>query len=176
MIAIDPRRAGLLGVAKIALAIEEIMKVRVDVRTPGDLSESFRARSHGRSAAYMTTKKELRGPDYSLHILQALIQIETYVAGVDRAVFFGSPLLQDAIIRNVEIIGEAASRHLQLDSEFDRRHPDMALKAAYGMRNSLSHGYFQVDPVLVWGMVQTDIPVLKKQVLDVLETYPQPLS
>jgi uncharacterized protein with HEPN domain len=124
----------------------------------------------------MTTKKELRIPDYLRHILQAITQIETYAAGVDRAAFFASPLLQDAIIRNVEIIGEAANNILQLDSEFDRRHPDMALKAAYGMRNSLSHGYFQVDPVLVWGTVQTDIPVLKKQVLDVQETYPQPLS
>jgi hypothetical protein len=49
-----------------------------------------------------------------------------------------------------------------LDSEFDKKYPDMELQAAYGMRNSLSHGYFLVDPVLVWGTIQTDIPPIKE--------------
>lgn len=119
----------------------------------------------------MTNKKDLRILDYLRHILQAITQIETYSAGVDQTAFFASPLLQDAIIRNVEIIGEAANNILRLDSEFDKKYPDIELKAAYAMRNSLSHGYFLVDPVLVWGTVQTDIPVLKKQVVDVLKNY-----
>jgi uncharacterized protein with HEPN domain len=62
---------------------------------------------------------------------------------------------------------------MRLDSGFDKKYPDLALKAAYGMRNSLSHGYFSVDPVLVWGTVQNDIPLLKKQVVDVLKVYNQ---
>ncbi len=124
----------------------------------------------------MTGKKSLRISDYLRHILQAITQIETYSNGVDQTAFFASPLLQDAVIRNIEIIGEAANKILRLDSEFDKKYPDMELRAAYGMRNSLSHGYFLVDPVLVWGTIQTDIPVLKKQVADVLENYTWPRS
>jgi uncharacterized protein with HEPN domain len=121
----------------------------------------------------MTDRKDLRLPDYLRHILQAITQIETYTAGIDQTAFFASPLLQDAIIRNVEIIREAANNVMRLDSGFDKKYPDLALKADYGMRNSLSHGYFSVDPVLVWGTVQNDIPLLKKQVVDVLKVYNQ---
>ncbi len=120
----------------------------------------------------MTNKKDLRIPDYLRHILQAITQIETYAAGVDQTDFFISPLLQDAIIRNIEIIGEAANNILRLDGEFDKKYPDMELKAAYATRNSLSHGYFLVDPILVWGTIQNDIPILKRQVVDVLKNYP----
>lgn len=122
----------------------------------------------------MTDRKDLRIPDYLRHILQAITQVETYAAGVDQTAFFKSALLQDAVIRNIEIIGEAANSILRLDSEFDKKYPDMELQAAYATRNALSHGYFLVDPVLVWGTVQTDIPVLKKQVVDALKNYTQP--
>jgi uncharacterized protein with HEPN domain len=117
----------------------------------------------------MTDKKSLRIPDYLRHILQAITQIETYAEGVDQAAFLASPLLRDAVIRNIEIIGEAGNKILRLDGEFDKKYPSMELEAAYGMRNSLSHGYFLVDPILVWGTIQTDLPVLKKQVAAVLE-------
>jgi len=119
----------------------------------------------------MTKKKELRIPDYLRHMLHAITQIETYAAGVDQTAFYENALLQDAIIRNLEIIGEAANNILGLDSAFDEKHPDMALKAAYGMRNSLSHGYFTVDPILVWGTIQSDIPALKAQVMNALKDY-----
>jgi uncharacterized protein with HEPN domain len=119
----------------------------------------------------MTTAKQPRIPDYLRHILQAINQIETYTAGRDQEAFFASQMMQDAVIRNVEIIGEAANNILRLDSEFGARHPAMPLKAAYAMRNALSHGYFLVDPVLVWGTVQTDLPDLKRQTIDVLKIY-----
>jgi uncharacterized protein with HEPN domain len=122
----------------------------------------------------MTTAKNLRIPDYLQHILQAITQIETYAAGVERTAFFQNKLLQDGIIRNIEIIGEAANNILRLDSEFDKKYPSMALKAAYAMRNALAHGYFLVDPVLVWGTVQTDIPALKEQAMSALEDYTRP--
>ena len=80
------------------------------------------------------------------------------------------------MIRNIEVIGEAASNIMRLDSAFDKKYPGLELKAAYATRNSLSHGYFLVDPILVWGTIQNDIPVLKKQVVDVLKNYTQPQS
>jgi uncharacterized protein with HEPN domain len=122
----------------------------------------------------MTAAKEQRLPDYLRHILQAITQIETYTAGVDQQAFFASQIVQDAVIRNVEIIGEAANNILKLDSEFGKRHPEMPLRAAYAMRNALSHGYFLVDPVLVWGTVQSDLPVLKTQIVDAMRLYTKP--
>jgi uncharacterized protein with HEPN domain len=119
----------------------------------------------------MTAAKQLRLPDYLEHILQAIAKIETYTAGVDQQAFLASHILQDAVIRNVEIIGEAANNVLKLDGEFGWRHPGMPLKAAYAMRNSLSHGYFLVDPLLVWGTVTSDLPPLKVQIIDVLKAY-----
>jgi uncharacterized protein with HEPN domain len=116
----------------------------------------------------MTDKKTLRVSDYLDHILHAITQIETYVEDVDQAAFLHSPMLQDAAIRNLEIIGEAANNILSHDSEFETKHPALELRAAYAMRNALSHGYFTVDPIVVWGTIQNDLPTLKKQVADVL--------
>jgi uncharacterized protein with HEPN domain len=124
----------------------------------------------------MTDEKTLRVPDYLEHILQAMTQIETYTEGIDQAAFARSPLLQDAVVRNIEIIGEAANNILSLDSTFDKNHPDLELRAAYAMRNALSHGYFTVNPVVVWGTVQHDIPTLKKQVVDALRDSTPPLN
>ena len=122
----------------------------------------------------MTTAKTPRLPDYLRHILQAIDQIETYTAGVDQQAFLTNKMVQDAVVRNVEIIGEAANNIMRLDSGFGTRHPAMPLKAAYAMRNALSHGYFLVDPVLVWGTVKTDLPDLKKLTIAALKSYAEP--
>ena len=122
----------------------------------------------------MRDKKTLRVTNYLEHILQAIKQIETYTEGIDQAAFVRSPLLQDAVVRNIEIIGEAANNILGLDSAFEKDHPDLELRAAYAMRNALSHGYFIVNPVVVWSTVQNDIPTLKKQVVDALRYYTPP--
>ncbi len=103
----------------------------------------------------MTGKKALRIPDYLRHMLQAIKRIETYADGVDQSAFFQNTLVQDAVIRNMEIIGEAASNILKLASTFDQEHPGFELKAAYSMRNSLSHGYFLVDPIWCGGRFKT---------------------
>jgi uncharacterized protein with HEPN domain len=122
----------------------------------------------------MTGARAFRVPDYLAHILQAIIRIETYTAGLDQQAFIASPMLQDAVIRNVEIIGEAENNILKLDGGFGKRHPGIPLNAAYAMRNSLSHGYFLVDPILVWGTVKSDLPGLKTQIADALKNYTQP--
>jgi uncharacterized protein with HEPN domain len=80
-------------------------------------------------------------------------------------------MLRDAILRNVEIIGEAANTILKLDSDFEKRHPEMEPKAAYELRNALSHGYCRVDPVLIWGTARSDLPVLQAQPEAALKVY-----
>ena len=88
--------------------------------------------------------------------------------GVDQAAFLLNPMLQDTVIRNIEVIGEAANNILSHDSEFEMKHPALELRAAYTMRNALSHGYFAVNPIVVWGTIQNDLPTFKRQVVAVL--------
>ncbi len=76
---------------------------------------------------------------------------------------------QDAVLRNLEIVGEAC-RNIQRDCpEFAEAHPELPLSAAYQMRNAIAHGYFQVDISVVWATTQVDLPVLRSQVSALLD-------
>lgn len=75
---------------------------------------------------------------------------------------------QDAVIRNLEIIGEAAGKIHRHFPSFVAQYPDFPLRAAYGTRNALAHGYFKVDLELVWKTVERDLPLLADQVADAL--------
>jgi uncharacterized protein with HEPN domain len=77
---------------------------------------------------------------------------------------------QDAVIRNLEIIGEACSNICKLDPEFALAHPEIPWSNAIGNRNALSHGYFSVDLELVWATVWRDLPNLKVAVQNLLAT------
>jgi uncharacterized protein with HEPN domain len=104
----------------------------------------------------------LRLPDYLGHILQAIERIQTYCEGLDDASFFESTLIQDAVVRNFEIIGEASRNIERVAPHFVVEHPELPLSFAYDMRNLLAHGYHKVDLVVVWKTIQTDLPNLHK--------------
>jgi len=72
------------------------------------------------------------------------------------------------VIRNLEIIGEAAGNIQRHFPDFSAKHPDFPLKAAYGTRNALAHGYFKVDLDVIWRTVERDLPLLGSQVDDAL--------
>jgi uncharacterized protein with HEPN domain len=72
-------------------------------------------------------------------------------------------LVQDAVIRNLEVVGEAANNIKIADPGFLSSHPAVELDAAYRMRNALAHGYFTVNASVVWKTVQRDLPILKAQ-------------
>ncbi len=93
----------------------------------------------------MTDKKALRVRDYIEHILGAIERIERYVDGLDQAEFEKNTLVQDAVIRNFEIIGEAANKIQIADPAFAQSHPQLRLDLAYRMRNALIHGYDSVN-------------------------------
>ena len=112
--------------------------------------------------------------DYVEHILEAITRIETYVGAFDSAAFIESTLVQDAVVRNFEIIGEAANNINAVDSDFARRHPELELRAAYEMRNALAHGYYTVNLLTVWNAIKNDLPPLKKHAADALRQLPQP--
>lgn len=73
--------------------------------------------------------------------------------------FLNGELLQDAILRNIEIIGEASKR---LDTNFQKSHPDFPVRAAIKMRNKVAHDYDMIDLEIVWDTIKEDIPFLIK--------------
>lgn len=99
------------------------------------------------------------------HILQAIDRIEEYAADGEAA-FLADTRTQDAIIRNFEVIGEAAKG---LSQDLRDRHPDIAWKQIKGMRDFLIHVYFGVNLERVWRTVQDDVGPLKKVVKRELE-------
>lgn len=104
--------------------------------------------------------KSSRIAGYLSHIVQAIDRIELYLVGVEKDRFLQDTLLQDAVIRNLEIVGEASRNILRADADFPARHPELPLQSAYEMRNILAHGYFEVDLVIVWETVKRDLPAL----------------
>ena len=102
--------------------------------------------------------------DYLEHILEAIERIESYTAGMTETEFLADKLVQDGVIRNLEVMGEAA-RSIDLHAAaFAAAHPDLRLKDIYLMRNRLSHGYFSINLVIVWNTVQRDLPEVLKHI------------
>ncbi len=91
----------------------------------------------------MNRRDRLALRDYLEHIQQAIGRIQRYLADIDRAGFLANEEKQDAVIRNLEIIGEAAANIQRHFPDFSTQYPDFPLKAAYGTRNALAHGLLQ---------------------------------
>lgn len=107
----------------------------------------------------------LRLRDYLGHILKAIERIDRYTAGLDEAGFLGSELVQDAVIRNIEIIGEASNTIQRVAPEFAAQHGHIPWLVMYTMRNRVSHGYESVDLEIVWKTIHRDLPGLRAQIL-----------
>lgn len=99
--------------------------------------------------------------DYLQHIVEAAERIQRYIRGVERTAFLANEEKQDAVIRNFEIVGEAAANIGRQYPDFVAEHPEFRWQDAYGMRNVLTHGYFKVDLEVVWKTAQDDLPKLK---------------
>lgn len=111
-----------------------------------------------------------RVPQYLQHIVDAIDRATSYVAGMDLAAFEQDSRTQDAVIRSIEIVGEAANKARTADPDFAARHPQVPWDAMYGMRNRIVHNYFEVDLEIVWQTVQRDLPALRVQVAALLAT------
>lgn len=109
-----------------------------------------------------------RLPTYLQHILQAIDRIETYTTDLDESGFIDAQMVQDAVIRNFEIIGEASRNIVRHNPAFATRYPDLPLAVAYEMRNALAHGYSSVDLEIVWRSIGHDLPDLRAQVSVIL--------
>ena len=112
--------------------------------------------------------KSLRVPDYLGHILQAIERIDRYTSEMDEVDFLHNELVQDAVIRNIEIAGEASNNILRVAAEFAAKHDEIPWQVMYTMRNRVSHGYERVDLEIVWKTIQGDLPTLHAQVQEAL--------
>jgi len=108
--------------------------------------------------------KALRVHDYLGHILKAIERIERYTENMDEVTFLDSGLAQDAVIRNIEIIGEASNNVQRVDPAFAAQHDDIPWLVMYTMRNRVSHGYDKVDMEIVWKTIHRDLPELYSQI------------
>lgn len=90
---------------------------------------------------------------------------------MDEASFLSNAMVQDAVIRNLEIIGEASRNIERLAPQFVAAHPELPLTYAYEMRNVLAHGYYKVDLAFVW-TIKRDLPMLQVEVAKALNTNP----
>jgi uncharacterized protein with HEPN domain len=111
-----------------------------------------------------------RVEDYLEHIAQAIQYATEYVEGVGSVSAFRlSQRDQDAVIRNIEIIGEAARQIQQHAPEFVTAHPELPWRDMQDMRNRMIHNYFAVNLNVVWSTVKDDLPPLKRQIDQLLQ-------
>lgn len=106
------------------------------------------------------TREPLRVADYLDHILEAIERIGEYTEDIDELAFLANKMIQDAVLRNIEIIGEAAHNIESTAPAFAARHSEVPWAVIYTMRNRIAHGYFKVDLEIVWRTIQRDLPEL----------------
>ena len=103
---------------------------------------------------------------YLIHILECIEKIESYTVD-GREAFMKSRMIQDAVIRNFEVIGEATKR---VSMDVRQQYPDIRWRDVAGFRDVLIHDYLGVDLDEVWNIVQTTMPILKDQVAHILQS------
>ena len=106
------------------------------------------------------SRDQQRLQDYLAHILQAIERIDPYCEDFSELDFLQNELVQDAVIRNFEVVGKACNNIEKHYADFAEAHPELPLSSAYQMRNAIAHGYFKVDYELVWKTIQSDLPTL----------------
>ena len=100
------------------------------------------------------------------HILESINLIETYLRGVTEENFHTSIEKQDLVVRRLEIIGEAVKN---LPFDFRKKYPEIPWKDMAGMRDIIIHQYFGINYYRVWDTVVNLLPLLKKQVEELLQ-------
>jgi len=108
--------------------------------------------------------KQNRDPLHLIYISECIDRIEQYVSKGKES-FLSSPLLQDAVLRNLQTLAESTQL---LSSKIKFTHRDIPWRHYAGLRNLIVHDYLGLDMVYVWEMIVKDLPVLKKKIKMIL--------
>ena len=110
-----------------------------------------------------------RNPQLLLEdMLLSMEKISTYIGMMDKDAFLKDARTVDAVVRNLEIIGEAASR---IPDDFKGTHPEIPWRKVVGLRNRVVHEYFGVDLEIVWSVISNDLPPLKAGLRLIVNPY-----
>ena len=102
---------------------------------------------------------------YLIHISESIARIEQYMP-LSRDAFLKSPLVQDAIIRNIQVLAESSQR---LSDSLKQKYPEIPWREMSGFRNVLVHNYLGVDLIRIWEILQNDLPKLQDRIDHILD-------
>lgn len=101
------------------------------------------------------------------HMADACRKIMDYTSGMGEQAFYESPVTIDAVVKNIEVLGEAANTLAKNYPVFVENEAHVPWRQLSGMRNRLTHGYFDIDKTIVWKTVETNIPQLASALSDI---------
>ena len=99
------------------------------------------------------------------HALDAIETIEDYISDATFEAFSGNLMMQDACIRQLQVIGESCRN---VSFELREKYPEVSWRQITGLRIIVIHEYFGVDPMVIWGVIQDDLPILRHQVKSIV--------
>ena len=98
---------------------------------------------------------------YLKDVLDAIERIETYVEGVSKDTFYNYLMMQDAVMHQIEIIGEASNR---ISETFREQHPELPWMEMRAIRNKIVHDYRGIELEIIWDTIKNNLPGLKSQI------------
>jgi uncharacterized protein with HEPN domain len=98
-------------------------------------------------------------------VIDAINRIETYIEGVSKDTFFNHLMMQDAVMHQIEIIGEASNR---ISDVFQEEHPELPWMEMRAIRNKIVHDYRGIELEIIWDTVRNNLPGLKAHVTRLL--------
>ncbi len=112
-------------------------------------------------------REEVRDPGRLEHMLTAIGNVQEFLEGKTYEDFRKDKLLFYGVVKNIEIVGEAANN---LTKELRAQHPEVNWKDVVGMRNVLVHDYYHIDARTAWQTAQDNLPELRIQIENILKT------
>lgn len=103
---------------------------------------------------------------YLYDIIECCDRVANYITGVREEDYQVNPMLQDALVRNIEVVGEAVKN---LSTDITDAHPDIAWKQIARMRDKIAHHYFRINLDVVWRTATDDLPELRSQIVAIYE-------
>jgi len=110
-------------------------------------------------------KKSLRKNDlYLFDIIQSIQRIDEYIKDMDYNEFIKDNKTIDAVVRNLEVIGEA-SKHISI--ELKNKYPALPWEEMYYLRNKITHEYFGIDLAIIWNIIKNHLPTNLLQIIEI---------